>query len=604
MQEIAELVSDANQRFAEFDRAVEFDLSFGLDSQHYENEPDQAERRASRIRPRDPGVYRVWAYSTRSTLKRSPLRIEARPGTPDVTDEQAERARRRVEGIFTDWRRNYSDSRRRMVGGAIGARVGAIELCYDPAVGLFFDYRQSKSYRWAEGFLHPHHPMNPWAADITRMPLWKVKSMKGWRVPANLQGDPGYRRETAGSSEYLGPQAQPAESEGSAESFVTVVKFRARFQREVPTRRKAKPTMELEPGMRHMACEWCGWTSPPQAEVLEEMPPVAPCPACGELAERVDHVPNEQDGVKYKNGKRLIICAPFSNAPEPFYDDDWEFDYPTFPIAWMVGAPVPHKAIGQSVSSVLKTPLSAKNALIRISYETLIRSMPYWVIPPDGVHNVYGLDFAFQPEDGNIMVSEHPPSMIEVKQGQGVNQSIFALMDRLDSVFRTNEDTNQVAMTPTQLSEVKVGALEQHSESGNISVDDYGVLLYEAETPIVACVAAALREIPSEEVGYADPMTGEYRFERTGGPTMAPLEIVVAAGHGLDDLDSDEMAAYMTLLQMPPEARAGFAALKHIDPSVLQKLPVMPPAPGSGAPVNAPGAAPAPGPPMNGVPNG
>lgn len=579
------MVEDDLKRFQEFHDAIAFDLSFGPDMETYNNEPAFDERVLHRIKPKDPGLVRVWLYLVGLLLDRFPVNVEARPLTPDTTPQQVEDGRRAVESIVFDARRGYDDARRRLCGGAIAARAWGFRLGLGTDGNLIFDAEHPANITWAEGFLHPHHPENPRVMRRCRMRIERARAL--FRRP-DLKPDGGTDREDTSYEGDSRNTSRPAMRRGSTE-FVTIAYVYSRFEFKAPARPKAMQA--LEPEMWHMACPDCGYTSPPQAEAMMSYPEQEACPECGGMAKRIEAVPPKNPENRYTGGKRLVICAPFSQGDEepPLYDGDWEFDYDYFPLDLLVCYPPPHKPIGQSITSILKTPLLAKNALIRLSYETLIRSKPYFVMPPSGaVTNVYGTPFAFQPSDGDVMLYGGSPGDIQIIQGQGVNQSVFALMDRLDSVFRTNEGTSEVALTPSQLKETKVGTLEQYTESGNVRVDDHGKLLYALESRQFSNVACALRELPSRQVRY-QAADGTWQFIRHGGPGMPPIEILVGAGNVLHKLDLDELRAYTALLQMPPEARMGYAALSHTDPSVLMKLPFVPNGAGAG-----PGAPPAP----------
>lgn len=553
------------------------------------NDSSFSELRLDRVKPRDPGMFRVWRYLLGLGLDRFPVAVETRPLDQLTTPEQVEMSRRAIERVLFNPFKQYSDCRRRCFGGALAASAWGIALEYDARHGLTFAPQDFRRVVWCDGFLNAHDEKNPW---MVRFCEWDLAVARKHFKRPELMAD-GFVRQQQ-ERERSGSPASADVRESQKRETVTIAYCYSRF--ETPKRTKNEESYaELEPEMRYMACASCGWQSPPQAEAMVTFEEMEPCPTCGAPAERIDAVAGVKDGTLYTNGKRLVICAPYAQQDDekPLHDGDWEFDYPTFPVALLVLHPVPHKPTGQSITTTLKSVTSAKNALMRLTYETLIKSRPYFKLMGDDlIKNAYGLPFRFSPEDGDVMYGNGDPNEVAVVQGQGVNPSVFQFMAILDGVFRTNESTSEVALSPSQLSEAKVGAVEQYTETGNVVVDDYGKLLYEQETMLFSCVAAALRELPSELVRYRDPMTGAWLFRRVGGNTMPPVEVSVGAGKTLSDLDKDEVAMFFQIAGLDPPSRMALAELAHLDPSVVMRVPMIPQPPAVPGTNQGPPAAP------------
>ena len=529
--------------------------------------------------PRDPGLFRVWRYKQALLLKRFPLHLEALPLEQGATAQDLEDAERAVGFLTTSRLKRFDACRRRYVGGSQACAAWAAELTYDPERGLGFRSFDPRGLRWADGFLEPHDEHNPWVMTLSRMPVSSIQQRKGWKVPADLQGDEMRLMENGG---WAVPAWMPPFSDRGGERgtrptvpLVTVAKYYCRFE---PTPKPGDTTggRALEPDMWHMACPHCGYRSPGQLEAMQSFPPYMQggCPTCGGNMGRVTRVYEQAPAAGKYGGKKLIICAPFSGHEEPFYEGPWEFDYPTFPVLYLESYVMPHRPGGQSDTQVLKTPVLASNALARLAYETLLRSRPYFAMPRDGsIENSKGAVFSFDPDaDGDVMYwTGDVPKVPQVIQGQGVNQSIFALYDRFQSVFRTNESTSELALTPSEIKDAKVGTVQQVTETGNVVIDDHGQVLYDQESLLLTCAAQALRELPSESVRFQDE-NGEWQFKRLGGPLMARVEVRAGPGQSLDTLDQDELDSYLKLVTMPREYRRGFARFAHIDPSVLKQI--------------------------------
>lgn len=596
----------AQDRMQDFHEAIDYDLRFCLSLEHYLDDNDYSVQALARVKPRDPGVFRIWRHKVAMVLKRFPVRVETRPKLSGADPAAVESMRRRIEEEVMNPEKGYARERRAMVAGAIAARAWSMWLDYDPRVGLVHSATHMRNTLWCEGFRHIHQQLNPWAIRIQRVPIDVVRGMKGWDIPKELAPDDGYPTDCVQNPDAPATSSsgmQPHEDASVRTGLVTIAHLWQRFVDLKPG--KGVDQVPLDDEMRYMACPNCGARTPPQVEAMQEYPDLMPggCPDCGADLVRIDVEPVESG-----EGKRYACVAPFSNTDKPLYEKDrWPFDYPTFPCQVMVAYPPPDEAMGLSDSTVLKTMTVGKNAMIRLAYESLLRSKPHHVFN-GSVETVYGEPWGEDGEDYDIMIAGNPGG-VSIVEGHGVNSSVFALVQHIDSTIFKNESTAEIPMTPGQVSDTKVGTIEQVTETGNVVTDDHGTLLYEAETPYFACIAAAIREMPSRETRYRD-QRGEWAFERSGGPSAPAVDVIVAAGSNLDKLDNDEIQAYTMLRQMDPFDREAFAQLKHIDPSVLylmqkadaqrQQAMAMAPLPPPGA-VVAPDAA---EPQNNGVPNG
>jgi hypothetical protein len=530
--------------------------------------------------PRDPGLFRVWRYKQALLLKRFPLHLEALPLESGSTAQDLEDAERSVGFLTTSRLKRFDAVRRRYVGGSQACGAWAAELTYDPERGLGFKSRDPRGLRWADGFLEPHEPDNPWVMSLSRMPIAALKRRKKWHVTDALQGDDMRLSEDGG---WTVPAWMPPFADGgtgqrgtrSTGGLVTVCKYYCRFE-PTPKAKDQDEGRALEADMWHMACPTCGYRSPGQSEAMQTFPPfvMGGCPKCGGNLGRVTRVYESPAAATKYGGKKLVICAPFSGQEDPIYEGPWEFDYPTFPVLYLESYNMPHRPGGQSDTQILKTPVLGSNAMLRLAYETLLRSRPYFAMPRDGsIENARGAVFSFDPEaDGDVMYwTGDVPRIPQVVQGLGVNAGIFSAYDRLQSAFRTNESTSELALSPSEIKDAKVGTVQQVTETGNVVIDDHGQMLYDAESLFLTCAAQALREMPSDSVRFQDDQ-GEWQFKQLGGPLMARVEIRAGPGQSLDTLDQDELDSYLKLLSMNPASRRGFARFAHIDPSVLKQI--------------------------------
>jgi len=135
----------------------------------------------------------------------------------------------------------------------------------------------------------------------------------------------------------------------------------------------------------------------------------------------------------------------------------------------------------------------------------------------------------------------------------------------------TNEGTSETALSPDQLKDATVGALEIQQETGNVVLDHQGENLYQEESRILSCACVALSELPAKDTRYRG-QNGGWEFAYTGGGAMGAVDIKVGAGYSLEKIDEQDVKTYMMLKSLPPEDRRAVAALNHADPSIVAMI--------------------------------
>ena len=431
-----------------------------------------------------------------------------------------------------------------------------------------------------DGIYDPHDPECEWAIVLDRVPTERVMRQTRWKGASKAVPDNGYDHPTNGDAGRLQPgQVDLTAGAGDASlvhpSARTTVAYC--YYRESYKRKGKKLDGRVPPGEERMVCLSCGWTSPPQSANPAVMLPMADaCPSCAELTDQpITTEPAFPDG-------RLVICAPLNDQlSDAFYDNGWPVQWPTFPVMWWTPYSYPHRLIPQSDVSIHKTGVLAANAIVRLTYEQALKSRPLLKIPRVGITNAKGKPYAFRPEDGDVLFDDMkgPPGNVQLIQGQPLNTSLFALYDRLQGRFRESQGTSQLAMNPEQSRDIAASSLRIQTETGNVPLDDHGASLYEAETPLMDCLAETLRMayVPARQIRVPG-FDGHDSFKAVSGLTMPRVQVQVSAGPSLDSVDIEKLDAYRALVGIPegaptpPAYRRGMMRLAKIDPDVIRQI--------------------------------
>jgi hypothetical protein len=583
VRRVKELIEDGHERLREDHAAIDERLSLGLDFEHH-NVKDTSQS-PSRILPRDPGIFDIWRYKQALILKRFPISVRCRAADDSAGDEMNEAADE-VKDVLEDWlanpRNRFKDTRRRYVGGALAAGAWGARLDYSPErKNAVIRPMDARSLILPDGIFDPHDPECEWAIVVDRVPTERVMRQR-WRNAGKVTPDRGYDYPTNSDTGRLHP-GQVDLTAGSGDASLIHPSARTTiaycYYRESYKKKPKKMMDRVAPGDERMLCMSCGWLSQPQTQTPMPYPMAMPCPECGELAELTDQRLESQPA--YPDG-RLVICAPLNDQlADAFYDDAWPVQWPTFPIMWWTPYAYPHRMLPQSDVSIHKTGVLAANAIVRLTYEQALKSRPLLRIPRVGITNAKGKPYAFRPEDGDVLFDESkgPPGMVQLIQGQPLNTSLFALYDRLQGRFRESQGTSQLALDADKSRDIPVGTVKTMTETGNVPLDDHGASLYDAETPLMDCLAETLRfaYVPARQIRVAGP-DGLDRSKTVSGLAMPRVQVQISAGASLDAVDMDKLNAYRALIgipegqPIPPTFMRGFAKFARIDPDVVRQI--------------------------------
>lgn len=573
------MIEDGRERMNADYREMGKRLAFALDFKHYKQQDDDS---PARVTPKDPGVFRITRYNAAQLSKRFPVNIRCRPEDSSF-GTMAEAGCVDVQHALEDWiarpRNFYKYTRRELIWGAMVAGVWYTRVDYNPETRSASI--ESRDPRWIilpDGFRNPHHPKCPWIIDLDRVPT-RIAQRMNWRNARSLRPDDGY--DTPGPEPYqnkVNPGQvnlldDPDGKAWSSSEMTTIA--RVYWRQSFAKKQSADLTQPLGPGLEHLRCDTCGWTSPPAAEMGRELNPAEVCPQCGGVAELQMH--RMSDVAAYPNG-RMQIIAPFQDNLGDLWNDEWPCNWPSFPFGFLQSYVHPAAYLPQSDASVHKSAVLMSNALRRTTYQQAVTSQSYFKLPGGGViKNSRRQPFTFSPDDGNVMYDETgklQQSQITHYPASSINTSIFALDDRIQSLFKSSDGTSDIAVAPGDSKDIPVGTIRAMTATGNVPLDEHGELLYDCESFEFGALAETLRVCAAEGMGvrHSDKRTGQSSFKQVYGAYMPRVEVVVSAGPNLDDADAAQLDTYQKLARVPPPYRRGMAKFAKVNAEVVQQI--------------------------------
>lgn len=569
------LVREYFQAYDDVHRWMSEELPFCADLDQYDDDQGN-EKNLDRIQPRDQAVFHHWVYKRGVALKRAPIHIVCEPVDDTLDPPAAEDMKRALEWeLILNRRAGFKRVRREYVGGALMARAWSAAVDYDPERDML-KYRSvdPRNVAFTPGFLSPHDPDCPVFIEKVRMHIEQARRMPGWKNAKKLMPDEGEPRTGHGSTSGDAPGTVNFRDGAGVDvdvqetpSFVTIAKIWYRFNPDGAL----EVERTLAPGERTMVCvAGCGYESAPEGPE-GEYPEVAPqsCPTC-----QADLVRSESRTESTRN--RLVImpiAQPWGD--EPLYDGDWPVpDCPTFPYLWLVAYDMPHKAVGPSDVSQNWTVALTKNATVRLIWEQAVRAKTVPLIPNLGIEDHNGERYEFLPaQDVAFYNADMPPQGASMLHGGRVTGELFQLMEILQGSYHRYEGTSDIAIAPGETKDIPVGTLEQLTETGNVPIDDFVEIMYEAESVFFTVIAYYIRATYGEEklIRYYNE-AGQLMFKRMRAGGMPGVDVAVSAGPTLDNVKQERVQAFQMLISMPPQYREAFARFARIDPSVLQEI--------------------------------
>jgi len=424
-----------------------------LDGDRYQRNTDwhNRDRRRIQIRGRevDDNIRHTVAQMTAK-----PRNVEARPIDQDTDPDQAEVEVALVEQELSDPRKGFDVQLEATYVDVCSIGMGTLWTDWCPNEGpwgeLYYSAEAPDRFMWSWDFADdPHHPL---CRKLHRVHRCQVDYAREKYNAPWLEPDRQAKR--AGQIINGVPLQDQAKHELSMldadDDFVTLIE---EWRKRDDTSKKNKETGQrmLKPEQRYMACEngRCGLRMPPQGEVQAsgelqgEYPEEDTCPICGSPMSRIDMLGEEQPQLAYKNGKRLIIAAPFCANPEgdePVWDGDWPIPrLRSFPLFYLSRYVVRGRPRGDSDTSWYWDQQLAADNLRTIALQQVMAHRTFKLVPDEGLKNAKGGRFEFRDDDFDSMFYDvQKPANVQFFNSSGVDPNyMLALQPIMESVSAT-----------------------------------------------------------------------------------------------------------------------------------------------------------------------
>lgn len=469
-----------------------------------DNGPEREDRRLTQIRGQEiQDTIRHFAAEATA----HPRSVEARPVDSDTDPDAAE-----VEVALIDqelknpWKgfeaRYYDcvlDSREK--------RMGILWMDWEPEVGPYGEilYRTIDPRRamWSPGY-DPHHPMCDVFLEKRRCDVdWVHENYKGteWVVPDHQTMDEAGRKPLAGTPIILGADGHAMTPTASARDNKAELWFCWYKNDRTAKYRDTGKELMLKPEDRYMACtNGCGYRSPSEGELQQQVGEDGSPKLVGELPEELDGCPdcadNGQNGtlrridaraeqeqvLAYSKGKRLVIIAPFCASPDdkPVYDGKWPIpSCRSFPALFLWSYLDPRKPMGKSDVTLMWDQQVASDNLATMALQRVFEHRNYWELPAAGMMDGNGQRFTFRDDQSNVMFRDATKASmgsleVNVHQGSGLDAPGWQLAwNAVQDKLTRYRGVTDYGITPDSTKNIAVGTVERLTQQGNIPVEEY-----------------------------------------------------------------------------------------------------------------------------------
>ena len=421
--------------------------------------------------------------------------VEAIP-TDEVEDpELAEFAVALVDQELRDPWKGFESRYYEAIYDSREKRLGVVWMDWEPRFGpygeLFTRTIDPRRALWDESY-DPHHPMCEVFVEQRRCPVkWIHENFKGseW-VKADSDFRGGAKRNTriGGPQQIVAGNRLVEPSSMSRDGKAELWFFWWKNDRTYRTRETGSDLL-IPPGQRYMACgAGCGYRSPTQAELgmrgKRQMLPGAlegACPTCGGTLERIDSFAEEEKVAAYPQGRRLVVLAPFSAAPEDkaVYDGKWPLPrLRSFPGLFLQAYLAPRKPMGPSDVYYMWDQQAASDTLDTLALQRVYEHRSFWVMPKIGFYDWQGNRFNFREDQFNVIFRDWTKAGmgqdIDVKNASGLDwQGWQVTRQAIQQKLTQYRGVADFGITPDNTKQIAVGTVERLTQQGNIPIEEY-----------------------------------------------------------------------------------------------------------------------------------
>lgn len=640
-QLVKSLFNDALTYYSDYHTAMMEELDLSLSLHHYVDDQGNVKDRRF-VQPHTLDLYHLLRHKW-SQIDSTEVYLDVQPVDNYSDVDLAEDCKFALEHVVNDRRLRYMAARRRMIVGALSARAWGMKVEFDASIrpygDLVFSSVNPCDLFMAPGWVDMHDATCPWVGERTKMRLNDVLAMSehGWDVSGiSATGTMSKGRVTTDNGVVPGQvrlSRRGAPTTGTSnQDTVTILKWWFRNDPYEETYQAPGKTVELEHDEQYYECPACKHVEddkgPEEGPGYQEEPGEygqAPkpewgqvCPQCGQDNMRlVTSVDQETSFLKYPDGRLIIVCPELDQV---LYDGKWPVKLRSFPYMLYRAYPHPEDPYGQSDVSLLWTMVLIQDATFRAGWEQMIRNTDVIMTPRNGLEDANGDPFMFTDDQGSVAYFTDPmaASLTKHFQGSGLSPGWSTFLSSIQQSFQKNMGFNDVSMSPSQLSNAAVGAVQASVQQGEIPIQDHVNQLNDEQTMFLGVVLDYIIGTWTEErfIRYSG-FDGIPRVKRILGSDLPYADVEVSAQPKLNPVDTQAINAFTQWLGFDPPARMVMAQLLNLPPSLVRKYEQAkmefmqqqmmasvgpmggPPPPGDGAaPMPPPGGMPGPQGPM------
>lgn len=540
--------------------------------------------------------------------------LEARPRDMIDDPDTGEVAVSLCDWELSDPWKGFDEALEEALIDARESRVGAIWMDWDPDCGPFGEltYRRIDMRRCMHDPAYsPHHPLCGWFLEQKRVDVEKAKKL--YKADWLISDRDAIR--SMNDTRLSIPLIRGANGDRLPDATQTYddnkVTLWFYWLKNDPTVKATENDYRvLEPEDRYQSCLSCGEYRTgtqgamqahgelegdlPEYSRADPMTGVGGCPQCGGDLKRIDAKAIDQFERYYAEGRRLIIIAPFSPAPddEELYDGDWPIpSLRSFPLFHITARAKGGAPMGSSDTYDNWDQQLASDQLRTLAVQRIFEHRTYWEMPRAGIVDAHNRRFAFRENQSNIMYRDNT-----VQQQFGSLEVKSHDASGLDMAFPIAFNTVQTALTQFR----PAADISQTDVTGGKGDKESGVALAQRNA-IAETQTAHFRRRVSRALGMFcgvlwDAIRATYTHDRLTRLRLDGIDITTNLSGdelpnydfailetpewtGLEKQKADAFEALFNVVQKamlmgmdPMQAVAVFAELNNLPRSVVRKF--------------------------------
>ena len=557
---------------------------------------------------RDRRLVQIRGQETQDTIRHiaakateKPRSVEARPIDMDDDPDAAEVAASLVEWELSNPWKGFEECYEAAIISCRERRLGVVWMDWDPDQPpygeILYRFVDPRRIMWDPAY-DPHHPLCGWLLEQRRLsPAWIHRNFKNseWVQPdRDAFTASGEVRSDIPILRGANGERLPGASHHYRDNKSTIwfCWYKNDHAQQAPTEKPGSYEPIDDPEQRYLACKAeCGYRSQTQGELRavdaldqDELPEQLElaCPRCAGNLERIDAKTADEYRLAYPRGKRLMVMAPFSAAPDdrPLYDGKWPISKArSFPGLFLTAYHKPGRPIGPSDTTLMWDQQIASDNLRTLAVQRVFEHRNYWVLPRVGINDYRGRRYNFREDQFNVMYRDGSQAMgpmdVQLINGTG-----------LDPAWSVAFNATQAALTQFR-PQLDIGPVEERSR--NIPVGTIERQVAEAETSTAHFNRRKNRELGKFYGVVWDYIRATYTPARLSrlridgidmlmnlsGDDLPNYDFVIADTPeftGLDKARSEAFTALLQVAQTMPQFLDIFAELNNLPRSVVRKL--------------------------------